>query len=411
MFCSSVFFRSRYCRPDRAGVTALRVVVLCAFSANVAVVNASDDLQAALAAYWLRHPEAQALDARLQAADAGVVEAHALFAGAPTLSLSRLDEQHDGGSETELEIALPLASGREQRQQQAGAEQQALHAEMAALRLQLGAELLRLDGERQFRLEQLALNRQRLQLSQTLTANVSNRVQAGELANTDLLLATTETLAAESALLSAEQAAEEATGAWQLRVGQRPAIAIADQAPAFTELTQHPQLQLALAQAQAATARSRYAQRRSNDAELSLLLKREDDPQFDQPVDSAGLKLSVPLFAGSRRDADVARAEADRSRADADALRLQQQLAQEQQQARGHWQRVHQQQALMQQQLQLTEQSWRFAEAAFVAGELSLSDLLRQQQRLFDSREQVAEQQLQQRHALARLILAEGQLP
>ncbi len=431
MFCGSAFSRPAFSLtavlpsglPDatdanaatrRAAdrrLTALCLLALLSLSTVSTRAFAEQDLQAAIAAYWLRHPDAQALAARTQAADAGLVEARSWFAGAPTVSLSRLDEQHDGGSETELEIALPLAGSRAPRQQQANAEQLALQAEIRALRLSLGAELLQLDGNRRLRDAQLSLSRERLQLSQALTANVASRVRAGELANTDLLLATSETLAAETALLSAEQAAAEAGSAWQLRVGQLPALISADRAPATGEISDHPELQLALARAQAAAARMRYTERRSNDVELSLLLKREDDPEFAQPVDSAGVKFSVPLFAGSRRDAEYTRAQAERSQADADAQRLQQQLTVEQQQARTLWQRVQQQQLLIAQQLQLTEQGWRFAEAAFAAGELPLADLLRQQQRLFDTRERVAEQQQQQREALARLILAEGQLP
>ncbi len=394
-------------RHRRAGLALSLLLATTAVCADAA-------LQTALDAYWLRHPQAQALNARLDAADAAQSQANGFLAGAPTVALSRLDERDGAGRETEFELALPLARHRDARQRSAGAERQAIAAEAHWLRLSLAAELLRVDSERQQRDEALKLSKQRLQLAQALEQNVQQKVAAGELARADALLAQSETLAADAALLQAEQAADEARSAWQLRAGKAAGLPAAPDTtliPVEGLIEQHPQLLQALAKAQAATARVQFQHEHAGNTELSLLMRREEDPLLDQRIDSAGLRFSMPISFGSNRRINTATAEAERFAAEAEAHQLREYLLQEQQQARRHYQRAGQQQTLAAQQLQLTEQSWQFAQAAFSAGELALSELLRQQQRLFDSHENLSQQQQQQRDALARLILAEGVLP
>ena len=395
--------------PGCGGASALLLLTLLTRPAA-----ADQMLEQALDAYWQRHPAAQALQARADAAEASQDQAYGFLAGAPTVALSRLDERDGAGRETEFELSLPFATNRSDRQQQADAARHALTAEAQWLRLSLAAELLRIDSERRYREDALTLSRQRLQVAQALAENVGQKVRAGELARADQLLADSETLSADATVLSAEQAAEEARLAWQLRVGNVPAFTDLIEAAlllAAAPAEQHPQLQQALAKAQAAAARAQLERRHTGDAEVSLLMKREEDPLLDERVDSAGIRLSVPLFSGSSRNQAAATAEAERLSAEAEAQQLRQQLLQEQQQARRHYARARQQRELAAQQLQLTEQSWQFAQAAFAAGELALSELLRQQQRLFDSHENLSQQQQEQRDALARLILAEGVLP
>ncbi|NQD36965.1 TolC family protein [Permianibacter sp. IMCC34836] len=398
-------------RQDR-GLFALsaRFVVLMLLMLPVPQV-AADTLQQALDAYWLRQPQAQAMSARLDSAAAGKSQADGVLAGAPTLALSRRDQRDGASRETELEMAWPLSGNRDDRQRQAAATVVATEADASLLRVQLAAELIRIDSERKFRSEQLALATARLQLTEALQRDVSQKVAAGELARADLLTAQTETLAATTVRLGAEQAAEEALSQWQWRTGNSNELIDPVDVPVSTDVDNNPQWQRAKALAQAAAARSHFEQRRSGDIELSLLLRREEDPVLDEQIDSAGLRISVPLFAGAGRSQAVADAEAERLQADAEAKRVLLTLAQEQQQARRYWQRSAEQVALMQQQQQLAEQSLQLAQAAFAAGETTLAERLRVQQRLFDSREALSLQRKQQRDALARLIEAEGVLP
>lgn len=400
--------------PAFLRLNAKRTGLLLLLSLGGSPAFAGSTLQSALDAYWQRHPQAQALIARESAARAGQARADGWLADAPSIALSRLDERDGAGRETELEIALPLARQRGERQQQANAQAEVIAAEARWLRLTLAAELLTVDSERRYRDEALQLSQQRLSVAQALARNVDAKVDAGELARTDALLASSEALAANAALLSAEQLADEARDAWQLRVGNLPGFDETLEsalAPLPGDPQQHPQLQQALARAQAAAAEARFERRYSGDAELSLLMKREEDPLLDERVDSAGIRLSVPLFAGSQREQAAASADAARLSAEAEAQQLQRQLAQAQQQARRHYERSTQQRALAEQQLQLNQQSWQHAQAAFAAGELPLAELLRQQQRLFDSHESLSQAKQQLRSALARLLLAEGVLP
>lgn len=319
--------------PDFLRLNAKRTSALLLLALGSSPAFAGSTLQAALDAYWQRHPEAQALSAREGAARAGRARADGWLADAPSVALSRLDERDGAGRETELEIALPLARQRGERQQQANAQAAAIAAEARWLRLTLAAELLTVDSERRYRDEALQLSQQRLTVAQALARNVDAKVDAGELARTDALLASSEALAANAALLSAEQLADEARDAWQLRVGNLPGFDETLESalsPLPGDPQQHPQLQQALARAQAAAAEARFERRYSGDAELSLLMKREDDPLMDERVDSAGIRLSVPLFAGSQREQAAASADAARLSAEAEAQQLQRQLAQAQ---------------------------------------------------------------------------------
>ncbi|KTT14577.1 TolC family protein [Pseudacidovorax intermedius] len=173
---------------------------------------------------WARQPEARALAARQQAAEAGQRAAAAWTPEPMALELTHRTDRanaNDGQREWEVGLAIPLWRPGERSRGQAVAQ-----AEAAAVALREQAARLRLAGAlreawwpwARARIEQQVADAQ-LAHTRTLAADVERRWRAGDLARSDLLQAQGTVAAARAAQAEAARAAVEAALRWQALTG------------------------------------------------------------------------------------------------------------------------------------------------------------------------------------------------
>ncbi|MBO9645975.1 MAG: TolC family protein [Pseudacidovorax sp.] len=173
---------------------------------------------------WARQPEARALAARQQAAEAGQRAAAAWTSEPMALELTHRTDRanaNDGQREWEAGLAIPLWRLGERSRGQAVAA-----AEAAAVSLREQAARLRLAGAlreawwpwARARIEQQVADAQ-LAHARTLAADVERRWRAGDLARSDLLQAQGTVAAARAVQAEAARAAVEAALRWQALTG------------------------------------------------------------------------------------------------------------------------------------------------------------------------------------------------
>ncbi|MFO1250959.1 MAG: hypothetical protein U1E77_07425 [Inhella sp.] len=173
----------------------LPLALLCAVMAAASPAPASAgpeplSLPQAFERAWARQPEAQALAARREAAQALRAAADAWTPEPAALEASLRSDRFNrrqGAQELELGLALPLWLPNERARSQALAVAQAQSVEAEALRAQwqLAQQLREHWWALALAREEQQAAQERWQASQALAADVARRTQAGELARAD----------------------------------------------------------------------------------------------------------------------------------------------------------------------------------------------------------------------------------
>ncbi len=342
------------------------------------------NLSAALDAAWQRSlslPQTEGLRQRAQA-EHGI--ATRLWAASPQLELSQRTDrwQRDRGArETELSLGVPLwLYGQREAQRQAAAGLLELAAaEQTAARLQLAGQL----REQAWALQQLqAVWRQadaNAQGMDKLAADVTRRVQAGDLADTDGMAARAEALAAAAQARQSWLALQQARQQWRLLTGQA-LEANADEAPADAAMVSdaHPLLRRAEARLTQARAQFELHRRANRGApELRLGWRQDQAARGAEREGSVVIGLRIPLEADRRNGVQLAEAGAALSVAEIERARLREQLEAELQTARETLRTAEAQAQGTAEQARLLRERAALLQRSFQAGETALPELLR----------------------------------
>ena len=344
-------------------------------------------LAAALDAAWQRAPEFAHTQGQRQRAQAEQAVAGRPWAAAPSLELSqRSDRWHrnQGARETELSLGLPLWHwGQRQAQRAAGAGQMALaEAEQIAARLELAGQL----REQAWTLLGLTAawrsSEAQAQGLDALAADVARRVQAGDLAETDGLVARAESLAARAQVAQALQALSQARQQWRLLTGlaQEPLLSPEPEAPVEATIAAeaHPLLRRAEARLAQARLRQELERRSGREAtELRLGWRQEQSARGAEREGELQIGLRIPLEAERRNGVKLAEADAELAQAELVLQRLREQVPAEQQLAAEALRNAQAQAQSSAAQAQLLRERAALLERAFRAGELALPELLR----------------------------------
>ena len=375
-------------------------------------------LHAALGHAWEKSPQAQTLEAKRAESAAQGIAADSLLPGAPSVILGYRGDQlsnNTGVREWEAGIALPLwlPGQRDARQRQAQVGRADLEANILALRLRLAGELREAIWQVRRVEAQTRLDEARTLTAKKLAEDVAKRVQAGELAKTDLNLAQNEWRAAQAAvlqnrnqLLQAQQAYATLTGSTLLPDDSAESVQpnpLSDSHPLLEEARQA--IEVAQAQVQVTS------QSRRDNPELELISRRERGNLNDPYASTVALALRLPLATHARNLPLIAAAQTALTRAQSEYTRTRLTLEYQLQQAVQALQAADQLLDLARQQRTASRENLELIQKSFSLGESDLFTLLRARAAAFEAEQAYNQQEIAQALSRARLNQAQGVLP
>jgi cobalt-zinc-cadmium efflux system outer membrane protein len=373
----------------------------------------------AVDAAFVRHPEQQVLAARGVEVNALHARASSLIAGNPSVGgLYKTDElgTREGFLEWEAGVYLPLW-----KPGQLNAAKSLVENATRALEHRRRALRLSVAGEVRERMWEAALMRNNLELAlkewdtaQALERDVKRRVELGELARTDFLLARDTTLNKHAAYLEAQVENENANQRYQSYTGlQRLPRRRGEARTKLNSITaEHPRLAEAAAligEAQAILA----TKRRTSGGAPELFLGSNGERDQSGSDFSTRLVVSLTFPIGTKTHTGAAISAAKRNLADAQAAydRLNRELTLALVQAANSLETLQSELALADARNRLARENLRLANVAFSAGETDLVGLLRIQGLAFTAERRHKELRIMRQRAIARYNQAAGLLP
>lgn len=380
-------------------------------------VDRAHTLNVAIQSAWQRSPQLHTLEARRDEMAAGYEATQTVIAGSPSLGLSqRTDRWTDRRGRQELEVVLsaPIWLPGQQSARQALAESATtnLEAQIIHTRWQIAGEV----RERYWAViaarEMLAEAQDHQQHLQALADEVQRRVNVGDLAKVDGMLAQQEVLFASTAVGSAQTRFNELLMRYRALTGQ---VDIADPMPESLEMAVpdlHPRLAMArsaLQQAQAAVRVTDVV--RSDPPIVGLSMRREQESTIANADRSVGLSVHIPLGTRSRNFPLEAAARTQIETATADLAMIESTL-------QLNVDSAHQQLEVAQQTLAtavartlMTREYTQLMKKAFQLGERSLADVLRAQTLVHEADAAERQQRVALGLARAQLNQALGVMP
>lgn len=380
------------------------------FAAPLVGISAELSLKDVYVAALGGDPRGGLAAASRQEAAALAARADSMLAGAPALTLRHQTDQAGtdrGLREWEASLELPLwrwgqrAASRTQAlstAELAGAQGQALQLDVAGRVRDVLWSLALAE-------EQRHLAEQAWHTAQALEQDVQRRVEAGDLAEADLLLARDDTLARQDEYLLAVSEVRTAEKRYLLLSGlpRRPAEFSEVQSARRRIETDHPLLleaQRRVEQAQAELQRARAAG--SDNPLLIVGTRRDQEPMTETTHDSLGVSLRLPFGGGSHAGPAIAAANSRLVQAQSEQLALQRELELALHEAQQALATLRSELELAQQQHQMAQENLRMARLAFDLGEIDLVQRLRVQTRAYTAERTLHVRTLQLQQAIAR---------
>ena len=390
-------------------------------------------LRAAVEQAWQRSPLARTLDARQDEAAAGRALAQSWLGAAPTLGLAERSGRWTGRREqheTEISLAAPilLPGQHSARLQLAASSADELQARLRQARLEIAGTVRARLWEAAAARELLAEKEGHLHHMEDLRSEVKRRVQAGDLARSDGLLADQEVLAAQGEAATARSRAREALNRFKLLTGM-PDLPPADPEPLpelLPEPRPHPtseptpeplaEQHFRLGAARAAEQRARAAVALASASvqgppTVSISMRRERDGPFAGPERSVGIAVQIPMGGKLRNRPAETRAATELATASAELAETQAAIGIEAAQARAQLADATEGlQAALARVAAMREHTALF-QKAFNHGERGLAELLRSRTLSHEAEVGLRQHQIALGQAHAQLNQALGILP
>ncbi|MGQ3052259.1 MAG: TolC family protein [Roseateles sp.] len=388
--------------------------------ASPGLAQAPSPIKLGFDAAWARKPEQRAAPLRQEAAAAAAAAASRWTPEPPALEMgARTDRitRNDGAREYDATVAVPLWLPGERPRARAAAA-----AGAALLDQQLLAWQWRLAGEvrdaywayQRTRIDQ-QLAQQRLAGAQQMAADVSRRVQAGDLARADGHAADAAAAAAESALAEAGVAMTDAAQAWNALTGL-PLVGgddggVAERLP-DGDPPRHPALAELSAKAELARRQRDLAvvQSRPN-PELTVGAARERGGLGERHRQSVLVGVRIPLGQSGASESRIATAGADLLEAQSQLEIEEQRVRSQAHAARARVTALENAHAAAERRADLARESRRFFDKAFRLGETDLPTRLRIEFDAVEAERQAARSRVERDAAVSHLRQAVGQLP
>lgn len=373
-------------------------------------------------AAWARQPEAQALQARREAALASQRAAQAWTPEPPALEASHRTDRltrNDGAREVELGVSVPLWLPNERRSAGAVAEAEraATESRAAAARLRLAASVRDAWWGWQRAVVEVQIAQGQLDSARRLAGDVARRARAGELARADQNQALGAVAAAEAGVAASEATALAAQHQLQALVG--PGLAVTPLAsdafepePVSTDAPPHAALlelqdRAVLAERSAALATT---QSRAN-PEVSVAATRDRGAYGERYGQTVNLALRIPFGGGPRHDSRMAAARADAVEAQAQLELDRARLQLERETAAARVETARAQLTAAQRRAALARETRGFFEKSFRLGETDLPTQLRIDAEAIEADRHAARSRIELAAAISTWRQALGLLP
>ena len=379
-------------------------------------------LRAAIEAAWERQPENRAASLRRDAAQAQrrvatgwTPEPLALEASTRTDRLTR----NNGAREYEVGVAVPLWLPNERSRAQAVAESElsAIDSRVAAARWRAAGAVREAWWALQSARQDVQAARTRLAAAQALSADVSRRLRAGDLARADqnqaegaVASAQAEVATSMAAEAAAAQGLRSLTGMaaaadMQPSAEAEPiaAAGVAADHPAVREIADKVEtLRRSLALAQ--------VQRRAN-PELTLLTTRDRGAAGESYGQTITLGVRIPFGSDDRSRAKSTTAAADLAEVEAALVLEQQRLTAELEASRARVAAARSALQAAERRAQLARETKGFIDKSFRAGETDLPSRLRVDLEAAEAERQAARASVELSHAISQWRQALGLMP
>lgn len=367
-----------------------------------------------------KYPDRLINEALAQEAEAWQTRGDSWLAGSTILALDYYDDHiaKDQGSRdasAQLEFTVWNWGQRSAAQDVAERAQQSAQKQSAAVKF----EVSRLVREA---LWNMALADSRLQqarftvdISSQLLDKVRRRVELGDLARADLLLAESEHLQNKALLTQAEAELMHSRKAYTslTQTSRVPSDFREQLSPIDTIRPDHPLLESINAFIARKQATIEWAKTTDtiNQPKVSIGAKNTRDMRGTQDMQSAGIGVQIP-FGHSTYDApEIAAAHLELNRVKAEREHLQRQLEKNLHEAEHMLQVTREELAIAKQLKQIAETHLKMTEISFTAGEINLLDLLKIQTRSLEAIRNAKEQEVKLQRNIALYNQAVGVEP
>lgn len=373
-------------------------------------------LKAAFDAAWQRSPQGRTLEARRNEMLAGRDAADTWIAGSPTVGLAQRSDRwtdRNGVRETEVSLSAPiwLPGQKTARQGLAESSSEDLEAQIASARLDIA-------GEVRERLWAVAAAQEALNEAEDhedhlegIADEVMRRVEAGDLARIDGILAQQEVLAARGAVASARARMQEAQARYTALTGQPDIPSIEPEPIAEGVREQHPRMLAARAALKRSQSSLDVVNRtRSEPPTVGLLMRREKEGA-NSTASSVGVSVQIPIGTNARNRPLETAAQTQIASAAAELAQTEATLQADIDMARLQLTTSRQALDATTARLALAREHMALIEKAFRLGERGLAELLRSQSQLHDAEFAESQQRVAAGLAHARLNQALGITP
>jgi outer membrane protein TolC len=369
--------------------------------------------------------QSKALKAQRRAVGARYATSNSLTPGSPYVS--GLHRKNTSGnlekfSEVEVEVGMPLWLPGERDAYEGTVTTGLLEVEerMALRRLDVAALVRDAWWSAQRAARELSVARDRVATARDIGADMERRVELGDAAPQDALLARNELLAAETELAQVEAAAKAARAAYGVLTSGAQPDGTLEGPVGMQPLDQHPALRAPSASLARAQSQARLAEASFIDSpEVGVFGRREQNLQVygggQEPswTDSTtfGVRVKIPLPTPGRNEPKIAEAQAESERAHAEYERAERIVKAEIAAAKAAMAAARRVDGLAANRLKVASEQFDLARKAFRLGESTAADLYRVRQLQLEAQRTRAAASIDLGVAQSRLNQAYGYAP
>lgn len=342
---------------------------------------------------YQNHPENIIIKSRKDEALALSEQSNQWFADAPRLNIRYEDDlpTDDIGSrefETSLELPLWNWGQKSQLKNLAAQSDQSMQWIKSALKLKIAGQIRNALWD--IRKKELRYQHAQTisQISKTLREKIKRRVELGDLAHTDLLLASSHQLAKETALIKAEAELMHSRQDYLslTQIDKMPAQFIEGKSPIEIINDSHPELTLINALINRKKAEMNLVESEgSGQSSVSIGGKSEKGGENEDDIERLSLEISIPFGGSAHLQPKIAKKNIELSELMALRLKTHRHLQKKLHEASHDLKVINAELAIADRLKQIAEKHLGISRLSFSAGEINLIDLLTIQARTFDS--------------------------